>query len=321
MKNKLQKKIQFLKNGSFWIIIILFVGAGVIGLASCNGLKHDNISDKNNTPNKQTLFAWPDPNAKTIIAVPVDLNQIKAISKFRSCAGHDRAGYNFNQELETDRSMKHYLEPVESVKGTRDQIRLYAPFDGTIVGTHLEEYNSDGTTKTFQEIYFHDGGSIEQGQIQEFTEASGRKYQGNSYQLMSPLDRNAVFSLNHVNPIKDWKVGDEVKAGELIGYASLGDKDNDFDLDYTARYYKFEQKDQGIEVLDSIFDHMTDSVLAEFAQYGLTPENTKFTKAQRDAEPCGYDLVTKYGSTVCEKTANGNDGGPTSNDCFVQVQQ
>ena len=48
-------------------------------------------------------------NQKFITANPFNLSQISAISKFRSCVGHDYSGLNANGKEETKRSMKHYL--------------------------------------------------------------------------------------------------------------------------------------------------------------------------------------------------------------------
>jgi hypothetical protein len=182
---------------------------------------------------------------------------------------------------------------------------------------HLE-YDTNGTTKTISASTLNKDGSIEESPIQvvDKSESQGRLYMGEDFNLVSNIDPDAIFGMRHVVPIKAWKLGDEVKAGEIFGYASLGNKENNFDMDYSGRTYKLEG-DQGIELLDSMFDHMTDSVLAELSKYGLTPENTKFTKAQREAEPCGYDPETKYNSTVCEKSAKSSD--PTDNACFVKL--
>ena len=49
-----------------------------------------------------------------ILANPLDLTQIKLLSKFRSCVGHDYSGRNAKGEKETDRSMKHYITTIQS---------------------------------------------------------------------------------------------------------------------------------------------------------------------------------------------------------------
>lgn len=202
---------------------------------------------------------WPSLDAKYITAVPLDLTQIQTISKYRSCAGHDRSGYSFEQVLETDRSMKHYFYPTSEFQGTIDKVKIFAPFDGKVVSINLEK-----------------------------DKVGGRPNNGNGITFSTPVDKNVEFQFGHIYFVKDFKVGDSVKAGELIGYATLGDKGFDFDIDLMGvKNGKIFQ-----EILGSTFDHMTDSVLAEFAKYGITPENTKVTKEYRDTNQCHYDTGT-----------------------------
>jgi hypothetical protein len=85
--------------------------------------------------------------------------------------------------------------------------------------------------------------------------------------------------------VQAFKVGDSVKAGELVGYAALGDKAFDFDLDLSGAH----PTNDGREILGSIFDHMMPPVLTAFANVGVTPTNTKETKTFRDQNPCNYD--------------------------------
>ena len=74
----------------------------------------------------------------------LDPKNVAEISKFRSCAGH-HFGYDATfsgmgvREVETDptetnRSMKHYFSPLQSLRdnGSNNTLELHAPFDGTI---------------------------------------------------------------------------------------------------------------------------------------------------------------------------------------------
>ena len=72
------------------------------------------------------------PVGKFITANPFDLSQISAISEFRSCEGHNYSGHNIHGEEETYRTMKHYIEAAPSAYDTAGQLRIYAPFDGSI---------------------------------------------------------------------------------------------------------------------------------------------------------------------------------------------
>ena len=42
-------------------------------------------------------------------------------------------------------------------------------------------------------------------------------------------------------------------------------------------------------IFGSVFDHMRTKVLAEFAKFGITPDNTKITQEYRDAHPCNFN--------------------------------
>lgn len=260
------------------LLLVLAMGAMVFAISGCSNQKNADVESKNseyknlNSADKKSQdmkndggeFTWPSTSAKYITAVPVDLSQIQSISKYRSCAGHDRSGYSFEQILETDRSMKHYFYPVPEFQGTIDAVKMFAPFDGTVVALDWEK-----------------------------DKVGGRPQNGNGIHISTSADPSAMFGFGHIYFAKDFNIGDTVKAGQLIGYAALGDTGNDFDLDLdtlggTNAY-------NGKEVLGSVFDHMTDSVLAEFAKYGVTPENTKFTKQYRDADPCNYpDTSAKH---------------------------
>jgi len=89
------------------------------------------------------------------------------------------------------------------------------------------------------------------------------------------------FEFGHVVPLETLKVGQKVKSGELIGYAEPVDG-TAFDLQLWHSGKRLEY-DKGI---DSYINHATDALLAQYAKYGLTPENMIIPKAVRDAEPC-----------------------------------
>jgi len=74
-----------------------------------------------------------------ITSNPVDLSQINRISKFRSCIGHDYSGTNSEGRQESNRSMKHYVEPINSLAGTSGELQVFAPFDGRITQDKSED--------------------------------------------------------------------------------------------------------------------------------------------------------------------------------------
>lgn len=271
----------------FVIIIVITIILVIVGVFGKSNNQHSTKSnEKKNEQNDRYRFGWPSPTAKYVTAVPVDLNQIQSVSKYRSCAGHVRDGYNFDRVREYDRSMKHYFYPVPEFQGTLDKVKVFAPFDGTI--TYID-YEKDKVV-------------------------SGRTHNGGGLHISPSIDSNVTVVLGHIYTVKDYKVGDQVKAGELVGYASLGDKGNDFDTDLTSAV----KAEGDIEVLGSIFDHMTPEVLAEFAKYGLTPENTKFSKEYRDIHPCGY-YETDKAPTPEEKAQKLLDTDGHHNENHVQL--
>lgn len=261
MKNVFKKLVEFIKAHKMSVIvcvialvIVLILGV-VFSVKGSHNKKQEVFVDGpkiGEARDSENSVQWPSTTAKYITAVPVDLTRIQSISKYRSCAGHDNSGYSFEQMPETNRSMKHYLLPVEKYQGTLDKVKMFAPFDGKVTSILLEKDNKNG-----------------------------RLHTGNSITLSTPVDENVGFMFAHIYFVKDFKVGDTVKAGELIGYAALGEQYNDFDIELKGLSGKQ-------QIYGSAFDHMTDSVLAEFKKYGITPENMKFTKEYRDANPCNY---------------------------------
>ncbi len=221
--------------------------------------------DPNKSTNGDKKLDGPNPTAIYITAIPVDLTQIQAISKYRSCSGHNRDGYTFDQVLETNRSLKHYLFPTTQFQGTTDKVKLFAPFDGTVSSISLES-----------------------------AKVGGRPQSGNGIGFATPVDPMVEFVFGHVYFSREFKVGEKIKAGELIGFASLAQKEFDFDLDLHGLY----RSKDGAEILDSIFDHMTPKVLESFAKFGVTPTNTKESKASRDAKPCDFNAGDDRSSTT-----------------------
>jgi hypothetical protein len=126
-----------------------------------------------------------------IKANPVNLLQIDSISKFRSCQGHDLSGYNSKGELESNRSMKHYLNPATEFRSTKGKVEVYAPFDGIITG------NFSGFRSA--EVY------------------------------IKSHDTNWVVLFYHIELLKALDTGGTVTAGQLIGYADVSDQSN-FDI-------------------------------------------------------------------------------------------
>lgn len=160
-------------------LLILLISALV--LTGCGKQAYD----------QQTTASEEGQNKNFITSNPINLSQIESISKFRSCAGHDYSGKNTNGEKETQRSMKHYLQPLDSLKGT-NEIKVFAPFDGKITEVNEEERGAQVWIKSKTE--------------------------------------NWNFIFFHINLIPTLKKSSEVKAGELIGNAVVTRDSHDFDI-------------------------------------------------------------------------------------------
>jgi len=113
------------------------------------------------------IFFGPDENRSAgptrpfITANPIDLNQTKAISQFRSCEGHNFSGRNADGIKETYRTMKHYIEVVDSLAQTPGQVKIFAPFDGRVSqiskgprGSRVH-LSPDADTSDWDFLYFH----------------------------------------------------------------------------------------------------------------------------------------------------------------------
>ena len=159
------------------------------------------------------------PPGDFIVVNPIDLSQVSMISTFRSCEGHDYSGFNINGELESGRSMKHYIVPTDEFKNTQGRLKALAPFDGTIV-------------------------SIE------------REFRGAQVWL-SPQENDFNFIFFHIDLLPELAVGTEVKAGQIIGHADVRGA-NDFDIGL-KRFPPFFYLDSpfnymSAEVLEQYFD-------------------------------------------------------------------
>ena len=135
---------------------------------------------------------------------PFDLSQIKSISQFRSCEGHNYSGYNADGEEETYRTMKHYIESTDQLSQTTGQVKIFAPFDGEVSqiakdprGTQVYLSPVSGSSG-WDLIFFH-------------------------------IDLLSQFNSN----------GKKIMSGEHIGYANLTNAAN---FDISLRNFGFKQR-------------------------------------------------------------------------------
>ena len=89
-------------------------------------------------------------------------------------------------------------------------------------------------------------------------------------------------------------MGSKVKAGEIVGYASFlvaERTDPTFDVIYGTMGLPMKTLDNWNSPfgnLDSVFNHMSDEVLAQFEKRGINKEDIILSKEERDQDPCTY---------------------------------
>ncbi len=198
----------------------------------------------------------------------VDLNKIAKISKFRSCAGHVTVPQDAR---EMKRNMKHYFW-VKPQYNKPQAVEIYSPYDGYVADIRSEpELNLEG------EIW------ITPMQI---------------FAMVPPLGVWS-FSVQHIDVKHGLKLGDKVKAGELIGYLAVSEKRGDsFDIVYGKSGFppkKIDNWTGPFADLDSVFNHMSDKVFGEYQKKGIaSKEDFIISKEQRDQNPCQYQGEGPY---------------------------
>lgn len=196
-----------------------------------------------------------------LVANFVDLDKIEKISKYRSCQGHVVVPQD---NRESRRNMKHYLNVKKEFIGN-NTVEIYSPYDGYV------------------SVIFGDPGRGLEGEI-----------------WISPVKIFAMippigvwnFSVEHINIKKGLKVGDQVKAGDLIGYAALSEYPDSFDIVYAKLGMPPRIVDGWLSPfanLDSVFNHMSDEAFLGYEKKGIAQKNDFIiSKEQRDQDPCRY---------------------------------
>ena len=98
-------------------------------------------------------------------------------------------------------------------------------------------------------------------------------------QMYIAADSGWQFIFFNVTPAAGIEKGMSVKAGQQLGTAST--EIHNFDI--AVKKFGWHQ------IFDSPFLHMKKTVLDEYAQHGVTPENVILPKDSRDADPCPVD--------------------------------
>ncbi|MEV6602000.1 hypothetical protein AB0M36_34880 [Actinoplanes sp. NPDC051346] len=137
--------------------------------------------------------ASPDPRGQVIEGAFVDIRQYAAVSKFRSCEGHDFSGRNIQGKPESARSMKHYLQARPTLVGSTGKLAVRAPFDGTV-------------------------GMLEPDQ------------RGQRLGIVSARHPNWMLLFFHTDPAPGLRAGSSVTLGQTVGYGNLSGGAENFDV-------------------------------------------------------------------------------------------
>lgn len=203
-----------------------------------------------------------------IVANFVDLSKIERISKYRSCAGHVTVPQD---QREAKRNMKHYFW-VKPEYGKSKTVEVYAPYDG-----YVADIRSDPSNNLEGEIWITP--------MRIFA--------------MAPPFGAWSFSVQHIDVRTELKLGNQVKAGELIGWAAIsGKRGNSFDIVYGKSGFppkKIDNWTAPFADLDSVFNHMSRKVFAEYQTKGFSSkEDFIISKEMRDQNPCQYQEDGPY---------------------------
>lgn len=199
-----------------------------------------------------------------IVANFTDLSKIEKVSRFRSCAGHLTVPQD---ERESKRNMKHYFW-VKPEFNKEKTVEIFAPYNGFV-----STVRSDPADNLEGEIWI-------------------------TPNVLPPM-LTWSFSVQHIDVREGLKRGDQVKAGELIGFAALSEKRGDsFDIVYGKAGIPVKTIDNWTDPfsdLDSVFNHMSSKVADEYLQKGVTSIKDFITsKEARDHDPCVYQGQGPY---------------------------
>ncbi len=200
------------------------------------------------------VFGCKAPATDLITVSPVDPADLRAVSRFRSCCGHD-----YSHRSEDNRSMKHYLYGGDSYVGTDNQLPIYAPFDGKVSSIKEDSYYLDCYDDMLGEQVF----------------------------LRSKAQPGIYIKLFHVNPQVS---KGQVKAGDLVAYGDMRNcraDDSSVKAGVGETVFSFDISLQRGDRPYPMFESMTDEAFAPWLEAGVqSRSDTLVGEAERDANPC-----------------------------------
>lgn len=195
----------------------------------------------------------------------IDLPLFDRLSKYRACAGHQTIP---QYTAEPVSNMQHYIPLLESVDPS--QVKIYAPFDGYILGNAPFTLVDEGVT---------------------MVSASGVPWW--------PFNQWR-FAMNHTHVLPQYQNPPIhfVTAGTHVGYVNTLDrygernKGTQVRVGVTAIPPMFKNGNgEPYKKLDSVFHYMSDDVFAKYqaAMPGVhSPEDIIIPRSWREAHPCEF---------------------------------
>ena len=242
-------------------LLIIIVGIVVVGIALL--LIGGAIVKHGTTPRDSDSAA----DGPLLTANFVDLDQIAAMTKFRSCQGHLVVPQD---DSEPRSNMKHYFYLKQAFTGAQGLVPLYAPFNGYVTDILAEDQDFSDRNPASRDVSL-----------------------GTRKGLLARTDWQ--FTFLHIVPVESLKEGNAVTAGDLLGHVSLEKIPPYYAFDVT--YSKMGGPSKSIDgwrspyaALDSVFNHMDATVLADYQQrFGASSSDDFSVNPQaRAAAPCQY---------------------------------
>lgn len=188
-----------------------------------------------------------------ITASPIDVAHVTALSKFRSCSGHDFSpGARGHGEpgAESARSMKHYLQ-TDVPLTPADTVPVFAPIDGVV---DIQEE----TTPIGKQVYIsRDGWSVRIFHVDPSVSSGHTVTAGQQIGSIAPAAAEAMLG------------GERGPDGSVPLY--------EFDIAVTS---------QDNRQYVSMLDLMSPEVAQAWAARGFAPATATISKEARDAAPC-----------------------------------
>ncbi|MEK7534303.1 MAG: hypothetical protein AAB600_03090 [Patescibacteria group bacterium] len=196
----------------------------------------------------------------------IDLNQVHRLTKYRSCSGHQTVDQYSDEPVS---NMQHYV--VTEPRISTDQVKIFAPFDGYVLGSS------------------------------PFTMADGLTMIPKSGIPWWPFNQWRFSMSDGSHPLPQFQSPPihEVNAGDLIGYLDPFDRGGKkrstgthLRVGVTAIPPMFKNGNgEPYKKLDSVFNYMSDEVFAQYQAVipGLQRrEDFIISKVWRQAHPCEF---------------------------------